>query len=307
MSNEPFYPIGAPGTPWNNREKKQWLKQSSQIQRSYHDDVVAVIHRLPEYFTILRYGALTYDPDRYQLYCLKSTNWDYAKPTVLITGGVHGYETSGVTGAIEFAAKHAEHYLDEFNFLIFPCISPWGYETINRWNPHTVDPNRSFYAHSPSEEAANLLNFIPPYLNKIVAHFDLHETTNSDESLFRPAAAARDGAAFHPVDIPDGFYLVADSERTEVKFQKAIIEAVSKVTHIAKADDQGRLFGTRLSQAGVVLYAMRPLGLCGGITQCKYHVTTEVYPDSKDVDDTICIQAQVVAIQSGLSYLMNEG
>lgn len=25
-----------------------------------------------------------------------------------------------------------------------PCVSPRGYQTINRWNPPAIDPNRSF-------------------------------------------------------------------------------------------------------------------------------------------------------------------
>jgi len=45
----------------------------------------------------------------------------------------------------------------------------------------------------------------------ITAHLDLHETTDTDESEFRPARAARDGEAWTPGYIPDGFYLVADS------------------------------------------------------------------------------------------------
>jgi hypothetical protein len=306
MSNERFHPIGRPGIPWNDTEKKEWLKQANQRQRSYDEDVVQAIHKKSDNFTVLRYGALTYDPDRYQLYVLKSAHWEYLKPTILITGGVHGYEKSGVTGAIEFARTIETAYLNEFNFLIFPCVSPWGYETNNRWNPQAIDPNRSFYAHTPCEEAANLLHFIRPYLNKIIAHFDLHETTDSDESVFRPAVAARDGAEFHPVDVPDGFYLVADSERNEVDFQASIINEVAKITHIAQPDENQRLFGTRLSQAGVVLYAMRPLGLCGGLTQCKFHVTTEVYPDSDQMDETTCIKAQITAIEAGLTYLMNE-
>lgn len=306
MTTERYYPIGRPGVAWNEYDKKQWLKHASQVQRSYQDDVVGPIHQGSSHFTVLRYGALTYDPDRYQLYVLKSSQWDYTKPTILITGGVHGYEKSGVTGAIEFARTVEKAYLSEFNFLIFPCVSPWGYETNNRWNPLTIDPNRSFYSHTPCEEAANLLHFIRPYMNKIIAHFDLHETTDSDESEFRPAVAARDGAEFHPVEVPDGFYLVADSERNEADFQAAIIDAVAKVTHIAQPDENHRLFGTRLSQPGVVLYAMRPLGLCGGLTQCKFHVTTEVYPDSDKMDEVTCIKAQITAIKAGLSYLMNE-
>ncbi|MCV5245409.1 DUF2817 domain-containing protein, partial [Escherichia coli] len=83
-----------------------------------------------------------------------------AKPIVLVTGGVHGYETSGVHGALKFVATEAEHYAEHFNIVVAPCVSPWGYEVINRWNPNAIDPNRSFYADSPAEESANLIKLV---------------------------------------------------------------------------------------------------------------------------------------------------
>ncbi|MGX9417600.1 M14 family metallopeptidase [Vibrio sp. WJH972] len=307
MSIEYRYPIGSAGHTWNDIDKGQWLEQAKNIQRSYKDDIVDLIQSTAETFSVTRYGALTYDPDRYQLYCLKSSQWDDTKPIVLITGGVHGYETSGVIGALEFAQQHAQQFSDKFNFLIFPCISPWAYETVNRWNPQCIDPNRSFYFNSPSEEASNFIHYIEPYLNDVVAHFDLHETTDTDATIFRPAAAARDGREFSSLDIPDGFYVVTNSELPVLDFHSAIINAVANVTHIAQPDENGRLIGTRVQQPGIIQYAMKPLGLCGGVTPCLYSVTTEVYPDSKNIDDETCVLAQVTAIQAGLTFLKNKG
>ena len=42
-------------------------------------------------------------------------------------------------------------------------------------------------------------------------HVDLHETTDSDETEFRPAKAARDGEYIAPDVIPDGFYTVGNA------------------------------------------------------------------------------------------------
>jgi hypothetical protein len=306
MTVERFYPIGTPNQAWNDIDKQTWLRQANQIQCSYQEDVVRRLHKGIKGFDVMRYGALTFDPDRYQLYCLKSGDWDHNKPTVLITGGVHGYEQSGVFGAIRFIESYAESYFEHFNFLAFPCVSPWGYETINRWNPYSIDPNRSFHHYSPSEEAANVIHFVQPYINNIIAHFDLHETTDTDASEFHPAIAARNGADFHPIKIPDGFYLIEDSERPEPEFQASIIKHVKKMTRIAQPDRQGTLFGTRFSQPGVVPQAIRPLGLCGGITKCRYHVTTEVYPDSVKTDRSTCEEVQVGAVIAGLNYLMRQ-
>ena len=119
---------------WTQTDKDQWFKEQI-IQRSYKDQVVAKIEGLKSLFDVSVYGALTLNPEKYPLFLIKSKNFDLRKRTVLITGGVHGYETSGVHGALSFMKTEAKNYAEEFNFICAPCISPWGYETINRWNP----------------------------------------------------------------------------------------------------------------------------------------------------------------------------
>lgn len=78
-----------------------WREQR-HIQREYQQEVVPKILALNSLFDVSTYGALSYDPTRYPLYVVKSRHWNANKPTVLITGGVHGYETSGVHGALQF-------------------------------------------------------------------------------------------------------------------------------------------------------------------------------------------------------------
>lgn len=302
--DQQVYAIGVKGQKWGEAEKAQWLNGQS-VKRSYHDEVLVKILALKERFELEQYGALSYDVDRYPLYAVKSKNWDLTKPTILVTGGVHGYETSGVQGAIRFTETIAADYAKAFNILVVPCISPWGYETINRWNPNAVDPNRSFYADSPAEESAALIKLLADLGVEIFAHIDLHETTDTDNSEFRPALAARDAVEHSNWNIPDGFYLVGDTINPQDAFQTAMIEAVAKVTHIAPADEDGKLIGVELAQFGVINYATKALGLCAGVTDAKYVTTTEVYPDSPLVDDENCIVAQVAAITGGLDHLMS--
>lgn len=222
---------------------------------------------------------------------------------MLVTGGVHGYETSGVHGALKFVETEAERYAEHFNIVVAPCVSPWGYEVINRWNPNAIDPNRSFYKDSPVEESANLMKLVAT-LGDVLMHIDLHETTDSDETEFRPALAARDGIEYIEGMIPDGFYTVGDSENPQPDFQKAVIESVAKVTHIAPADENGEIIGSPVVQFGVINYPMVKLGLCGGVTNCVYGTTTEVYPDSPTVTDEECNDAQVAAVVGGLNCII---
>jgi len=225
-------------------------------------------------------------------------------PVALVTGGVHGYETSGVHGALKFVREDAADFAGRVNLLVAPCISPWAYERIHRWNPDAIDPNRSFRENSPSRESAALMELVAPIRDRVLLHIDLHETTDTDESEFRPALAARDGKPFEADGIPDGFYLVDDSEHPQPEFQKAVIDAVAKVTHIAPADAQGRIIGSPVVAPGVIEYALRKLGLCAGVTDARYKTTTEVYPDSPRATPEQCNQAQAVAVRAALEYAL---
>ena len=297
------YPIGTPGQKWGKAEKAEWLAKQV-VKRSYRDEVLAKVEKLREKLDVERYASLSYDAERYPLMVIKTKHWHSDKPTALVTGGIHGYETSGVQGAIRFAETKMEFYSDKFNVIVVPCVSPWGYETINRWNPNAVDPNRSFYAGSLAEESLSLMKLIESLSTELLVHIDLHETTDTDNSEFRPALAARDGVVNTNWNIPDGFYLVGDSDNPQPDFQQAMIEAVAKVTHIAPPDESGNIIGAPLEQHGVINYAYKPLGLCAGLSNAKYTTTTEVYPDSPKSDDENCILAQVAAITSGLDFVI---
>ncbi|MBN6103914.1 M14 family metallocarboxypeptidase [Xanthomonas sp. CFBP 8703] len=303
MTLETFYPIGTPGIPWGQAEKAAWLARQRR-QRSYQTDVVAAIERMRGPLEIVEYGVLEYAGERYPLLALRSRAWDDALPCMLVTGGVHGYETSGVHGALQFADRHAAEHAGRVNLLVAPCVSPWAYERIHRWNADAIDPNRSFREDSPAQESAALLRLVVPLRGRVAMHIDLHETTDSDESEFRPALAARDGVAYEPGGIPDGFYLVGDSENPQPAFQQAVVAAVAQVTHIAPADAEGEIIGSPVVAHGVINYPVKKLGLCAGISDARYTTTTEVYPDSPTATPEQCNAAQVAAIRAAIGYAL---
>lgn len=307
MTLERFYPIGTPGEPWTDAETTAW-RETCSVQRSYRDEVLNRVEDIAGAFDVETYGALSVDPDRYPLLALRSAAPRAGAPWALITGGVHGYETSGVQGALAFLADHASDYGEGLNLLAAPCVSPWGYERIQRWNPQAVDPNRSFVEASPAEESAALQTLVARVVSefdaRFVVHIDLHETTDSDEDEFRPALAARDGKAFEPGTIPDGFYTVGDTETPEPEFQAAIIAGVEPVTHIAPADENGEIIGSPVMQHGVIHYPFTALGLCAGVTNARFTTTTEVYPDSPRATPEICNAAQVAAVRAAFDHAL---
>ena len=303
MSMDRYYPIGTPGKAWGAPERAQWLALQRR-QRSYVDEVVQVIDGLRDRFDVVDYGRLDYAGEGFALHALRSRGWDDRLPTVLITGGVHGYETSGVHGALRFLQQDAQRYSGRVNLLVAPCVSPWAYERIHRWNADAIDPNRSFRADGAAEESAALMRLVAPLDGRILVHIDLHETTDSDESEFRPALAARDGKPFEPGSIPDGFYLVGDSANPQIEFQTAVIDAVAGVTHIAPADAAGEIIGSEVVAPGVILYPFRALGLCAGVTGARYTTTTEVYPDSPRATPEQCNAAQAAAVCAAIDFAL---
>lgn len=300
------YPIGTPGQPWGEPERSQWLARQRR-QRSHADDVVAEVESLRDRFDVDCYGHIELPAQRYPLLALRTRDWSPARPTLLVTGGVHGYETSGVLGAFAFAGDRMLDFGDEANILLVPCVSPWAWEHVQRWNAQALDPNRNFRADSACAESATLWRYLQPLRARIAMHIDLHETTNSDEGEFRPALAARDGQPFAPGEIPDGFYLVDDEDQPQPEFQSAVIAAVAKVTHIAPADAHGQIIGSEVVAPGVIRYRLREWGLCAGITDARYRTTTEVYPDSPRTDPQQCIDAQVAAVDAAIGFALAAG
>ncbi len=306
MTSSPIsaaYPVGTPGQAWGASEVAQWRVRQTRHRR-YAEDVLDALDRLRERFEVQTYGEVEYGDGRYTLKAVRSRGWRAGRPAVLVTGGVHGYETSGVHGALQFLEQQAQNYADRVNLLVVPCVSPWGYERIHRWNFDAVDPNRSFRDPSPAQESAALMRLVAPWRGQFAAHIDLHETTDSDASEFSPAKAARDGQPFEPFDIPDGFYLVDDVDNPQPAFQQAIIEAVSRVTHIAPTDEKGGIIGSPVVAPGVIRYPVKSLGLCTGITGARYTTTTEVYPDSPHATPGQCNAAQVAAVCAAIEFVL---
>ena len=303
MTDTPSYPIGTPGKPWGEDERVQWRARQTQ-QRRYQKDVVARIMALADRFEILSYGQLDYAGEAYTLFALRNGSADPNLPTALVTGGVHGYETSGVMGALQFLETCADEYAGRVNLLVAPCVSPWAYERVNRWNYDAIDPNRNFTADSPAMECTALRELMAAQAGPFLLHIDLHETTDSDESEFRPALAAREGEDFEPGMIPDGFYLVDDSENPQPAFQEAIISAVEKVTHIAPSDEDGKIIGSPVVARGVIEYPQAKYAMCSSLTGARLTTTTEVYPDSPRATPQICNDAQVAAVCAALDFAL---
>lgn len=62
------------------------------------DQVLVKLEPLKELFDVEKYGVLLYESGEYPLFAFRTRGWESSKKTVLVTGGVHGYETSNSEG-----------------------------------------------------------------------------------------------------------------------------------------------------------------------------------------------------------------
>ncbi len=284
---------------WGDAEKAAWLANRQRV-RSYEDDVISRIQALPKTtHVITQYGALAHDPKRYPLFHVTVGDPTNNKPTLLVTGGVHGYEPSGVEGALILLEEHAASLSKRVNLAVFPCGSPWGYEHNERWNRLTIDPNRHFKEGSEVEECAPLMRAVVNLDTHFRAAIDLHETPDRDIQL-RRERALRDGGDPDLEDktIPNGYYLYVVDRNRDTAMGRRIIDKVRTVTKVcdepticgAKADD-GIIYSSTIG--GMRAFAQ---------LHADEAVTTEVYPDPNPAEENNA--AQIASIQGALEYVL---
>lgn len=287
--------------PWDAAEKEAWF-QRQVIQRSYQHDVVDRLNALPsDTFRLEQYGALSHDPKRYPLYRVMTQPFNDKNPTVLITGGVHGYEDSGITGALRFLEEEAAKYADKVNFVVYPCISPFAYEINHRWNRKAEDPNRHFHPGGTAEESLQLMASVKSLKVHFRAAVDLHETNYRDAGITLERRA-RDGQKPEPDDtfVPEGFYLVVPSQ-ADVALGHEVIDEVRKVTPIC-ADPT--ILGYPSSKGVIVLDDINTLLQDFARKYADVGMTTEIYPDKapkKEAED-----AQIATIKTAVAFALKK-
>lgn len=252
--------------PWGS----SWLAEQGAVQRSYLETVVRKLGELEPVFEVKQYGALSYDRSRYPLLAVLSKDWQPERPCALVTAGVHG-EASTVEAALSFL-RTGQDFVGRLNLVVVPCVSPWGYETMNRWNPNDVDPNHAFKPRGMAEEARKLGDFLASLgVQSWACHVDLHE------SLGLPAPK--------PQGPPGGLRIATDVERFERRWLAALLEKD------AAAED-------------VALHASAELGLCLNLTDAPLVAATELSPGCTlgSLDEQVASQVRVVA--AGLRFAL---
>lgn len=290
---------------WSEKDKLQWLSKQS-FQRSYREQVLSRIEKLKqtsESIKIKQYGNLSLQgrdelaikgatlsaeeyKNRYPLYYAEVGDITDGKPTIIVTGGTHGYEESGIYGALEFLEKDALDYADQFHFLVFPCVSPFAYEVNQRWTHDAWDPNRSFDRSKPYVPEAQLVMDVLDKAHDraggdFAAAVDLHETPDRDKVMM-PPQYQRYGINLSAEDIliPMGYYLISHEFNESPDMASRILSKVRKITPIAPDPE---IHGEKNVEGVVISKGEDPT--LQGLNQeymksiSKNSFTTEIYPE----------------------------
>jgi len=193
-------------------------------------------------------GSVTCPSDTYPLFCVTIGNrFDSNLKDVLISAGVHGEEPAGVFALLKFLEEDVSEFMDEFRFLIFPCINPFGFEYNNRFNSQP-DPNhegkymninREFKKGTLCAEVKVVMTQLEMRSRQFVCTIDLHET---DPNYFDEESTCDDN--------PKEFYMWESCLDKNLRIGDRVIKSIESVIPVCRWDEIYK----DISSDGVIWY-----------------------------------------------------
>ena len=94
----------------------------------------------------------------YPLIVVHSERRDPRLPSVYLSAGIHGDEPAPVEGLLRWVVEtfRADPSLALWNWMIFPCLNPWGLERNVRFDAQGLDLNRYYNSRKVSQITAQL-------------------------------------------------------------------------------------------------------------------------------------------------------
>lgn len=202
---------------------------------------------------------------------------------ILISGGIHGDEPSGVETICAFLeAKFYKNFLDDWEFTLLPCINPSGFEVGTRNNQDGIDLNRMFKEVTPPKE----VNFVKAVLDQPYdLDLELHEDVDSS-----------------------GYYLYQKDQSAVLSpLGRAILDRVESIHPLNLAEeieempaDRGLL--SRLSEPDEMEWW--PMALHAYTRGCSHIFTLESSPA---LPLAVRVNAHLLAIQTAIQQMEGKG
>ncbi len=166
---------------------------------------------------------IEHEQRRYPLIAVRARCSQADRPTVFISGGVHGDEPAGVYAAIEFLEDIAPQFHSCFNFLVLPCVNPSGYEMDTLQSLSGANLNRSFDQDSSEPEIRAIEDWLIENRARFLVTFDLHETVPE----YR-------GEGFTEKDNPHSCYMYETILDHKRRIGKELIEALPERLEVCR-------------------------------------------------------------------------
>jgi murein peptide amidase A len=196
-------------------------------------------------------------------------------PSVLLTGGMHGEEPAGVEAVLRWL-EAGETY--GRNWLVFPCINPYGWERNYRRNRQRRDINRQFRAKTNTPEAELIKRLVRG--RRFLFSMEFHE------------------------DVDAAGYYLYEGRRTPPFVGEKILRAVTRTIHInpdpvidGNAATGEGLIRRRLDKAALWRRPQWPMAY-HLLRHCTDHILGSETPVSVPVDQRA--RAHVAALRTAL-------
>jgi hypothetical protein len=190
-------------------------------------------------YSVEQIAHVSYGDARWPILCIRSTPWEVTRPTVLISGGVHGDEPAGVHAALRFLADGQREFNDVLQFVVFPCVNPSGFDAGTLGTKSGANLNRLFGTGSTQPEVRAIENWLRVHARRFRMTFDLHET--------RPDYV---GEGFVEKDNPRAAYLYETVTDDSDRIGRLMIDALPSDRMVC---DWPTIYND-INQAGVISY-----------------------------------------------------
>lgn len=147
-------------------------------------------------------------------------------PSVLLSAGIHGEEPAGVEAILSWLESPSPGW-DDIDWVIWPCINPYGWERNQRRSRQGVDINRQFRGRTRCEHARLIKRLVSG--RRFAVSLELHE------------------------DVDGRGYYLYEGCRRRTPIAAAILAQVQRIMAL---DPRPRIDGHRADGRGLIL---RPL------------------------------------------------
>jgi len=152
-----------------------------------------------------------------------------ASRTILLTAGVHGDEPAGIEAVLHLLENERSEILEQFSFLIVPCVNPNGYVHNTRENGEGIDINRSFETDDVDEvrlikdllQGQQVDCFVDLHEDWEATGFYLYEGRRNKQWIGRDIIATVE--AIGPID-PNGD---SDEDETDAPLARGVFEVAA--------------------------------------------------------------------------------